>query len=86
MKERYEMIRAMETIIRNLNDERYIDKWLSLGIADGDITEDSTDEDLEWYADTRNFSELMNLFCEIMKNATKGSNQNGVLYCDGVIS
>lgn len=85
MKERAQMVRAMETIMRNLNDEDILDSWLVIGVADGDITEDTTDEELEWYCEDKNFSELMDVFVRIMKRATKGDTR-AVLYCDGIIN
>lgn len=86
MKERLAMVRAMETVIRNLNDESFLDSWLMCGVADGDIDGYETDESLEYYCEDKNFSELMGLFARIMKRATKGENQSGTFYCDGMIS
>ena len=48
-KERIEKVRAMETLARSINDERVFLTWLSLGVADGDITENTPDEELEFY-------------------------------------
>ena len=85
MNERVQMVRAMETIMRNLNDEYIFESWLVMGVADGDITEDTADEELEWYCRDDNFSELMNTFVRIMKRATK-EDTRAVLYCDGIIN
>lgn len=80
MKERAELVRAMETIARNLNDEEIIYSWLLCGVADGDIDEETTDEDLEWYCEDDNLADLMNVFMRCMARARK----SGGLYCDGV--
>lgn len=84
--EKVKMIRAMETVIRNLNDESFMNSWLMCGVPDGDITEDTTDEEIDMNYDDKDLSDFMNLFARIMKRATKGENQNGVFYCNGVIS
>ena len=34
---RIKMLKAMEFIARNINEETILNRWLSLGIADGDI-------------------------------------------------
>ena len=43
---RIRMVKAMEEIIRNLNDEEEIEYWLMYGVADGDISENTPDEDI----------------------------------------
>lgn len=88
LKERAKMVRAMEEVIRNLNDESFIDSWLMGGVADGDINNDTTDEDLEWYCEDRNFADIMALFSRIMYRATKEDYSNkgdGTFYCDRVV-
>ena len=45
-KERVSIIRAMDTIVRSLNDERDILWWLDSGVPDGEINEETTDEEL----------------------------------------
>ena len=82
LKERTTVVRAMETIARCINDEMIFDSWLMVGVADGDITEDTEDEDLEYYCEDDNFAELMDLFLRLMTRAKK----SGGLYCDGVVS
>ena len=37
LDDRVKMVKAMEYIARQVNDERVFDYWLSLGVADGDI-------------------------------------------------
>lgn len=82
VKERIEVIRAMETIARTVNDEEEFGLWLALGVADGDITENTKDEELEYYTDDNTFADLMGTFTRLMRRAHK----NGGLYCDGVLS
>lgn len=82
MKKRIEVIRAMETIARCINDETIFDSWLMLGVADGDITPNTTDEELEIYTEDENFSEIMALFLRLMSQA----NKSGGLYCDNIVS
>lgn len=86
MKSRKQMVLAMETVVRNINNEDYMESWLMGGVADGDLNEDSTWEDVDdWYVEDGNFTDLMNLFCRIMRGATNDG-INGCLYCDGIIS
>lgn len=82
ISERIKVVRAMETIARCVNDESVFDYWLAMGVADGDITDDTTDEDLECYTDDENFADLMSDFLILMGKAGK----SGGLYCDGVVS
>lgn len=35
--ERIKMLKAMEFIARNVNNESFLNGWLALGVADGDI-------------------------------------------------
>ena len=81
-KERIEVIRAMETLARAINDEDIFYQWLVNGVADGDIKEDTSDEELEYYADDEEFAELVSLFLDIMSNAKN----DGGLYIDGIVS
>lgn len=86
--ERIKMVKAMEYIARNLNDEEIFEPWLSVGVADGDIEYGSLEitpddiENLDYYIEDDNFKELMALFLRMMKRA----NESGGLYCDGVVS
>lgn len=81
-KTRVNMVRAMETIARCTNDEYAFNLWLSLGVADGDIDETTTDEELGDYCDDKTFAELMDTFLKLMARAKK----SGGLYCDGITS
>ena len=82
LKKRAEVVRAMETLARCVNDEEIFESWLMCGVADGDITSETTDEDLEYYCEDDNFSELMGRFLRLMTRARK----SGGLYKDGVVS
>lgn len=79
---RAKMVRAMEFIARQVNDEEVFESWLMNGVADGDIDGKETDEDLSYYCEDENFADLMERFLDLMKNAKK----NGGLYCDHVLS
>lgn len=88
--ERIKMVKAMEFIARNLNDEEIFDAWLSVGVADGDIEYGDLSvrlEDIEenfgvrYYTSDENLSALMGLFLRMMARARK----SGGLYCDGVV-
>ena len=81
-KERCEVVRAMETLARAVNDEDVFEGWLILGVADGDIDETTTDEELEWYIQDKNLASLMGTFLDVMKRAKR----SGGLYVDGVVS
>lgn len=87
--ERIKMVKAMEFIARQINDEDIFMGWLYNGVADGDIEYadlNATNDDIEWefdyYIKDENFKDLMNLFVRLMAKAAK----SGGLYCDGVVS
>lgn len=86
--ERVKMVKAMEYIARQVNDESVFDSWLWAGVADGDIGYGDFDyspksvEELSYYLKDKNFGELMTLFTTLMVRAR----QSGGLYCDGVNS
>ena len=81
LHERAEMVRAMERITRSLNDEEIFEAWLIVGVADGDIDGQETDEDLEYYCEDENYADLMGLFLRLMRRAGEGG-----LYSNGIIS
>lgn len=87
-KERIAMVRAMETVCRNLNDEAGIECWFVNGVADGDITEETTDEELEYYVEDDVFADLMDTFAYVMTKYAKrkSSEDGGQFYCDHVCS
>ena len=79
---RAKVVRAMETIARCVNDEEVFYRWLLCGVADGDIDDDTTDEDLEYYCEDKTFADLMERFLDLMTAAKK----SGGLYEDRIIS
>ena len=86
--ERIKMVKAMEFIARQINDELVFDHWLTGGVAVGDIdygdltvNEDDA-EMLDYYLEDENFKDLMQLFLRLMASAKK----NGGLYADGVVA
>lgn len=77
MKERVALVRAMDTVVRSLNNERVINSWLAVGVADEDYK--LPDEDLECYCeDDEDFRDLMSLFRRCVHDSE--------LYCDRVVS
>lgn len=81
--ERIQAVRAMEFLARAVNDEDDILLWLEEGVADGDIDENTTDEELlDYVEDDKTFAELMKTFLCVMHYAEK----DGGLYIDGVVS
>jgi len=79
---RVAMVRAMELVMRQLNDEDIFMSWLVEGVADGDA-EQSDLYIAETYCDDETFKELMGLFVSLMYRV--GKDQSG-LYCDDVLS
>ena len=82
LSKRAKVVRAMETIARCVNDEEVFYRWLLCGIADGDINDDTTDEDLEYYCEDKTFADLMERFLDLMTAAKK----SGGLYEDRIVS
>lgn len=81
--ERIKIVRAMETIARCVNDEEVLYYWLSFGVADGDIDDNTTDDELDYYVgDDDIFADLMQTFLSCMKDAYR----SGGLYVDDVVS
>lgn len=89
--ERMKMVKAMEFICRNINDEEVFETWLIMGVGDGDIKYGDfyvpcaliEEDEAYWYVkDDERFAELMETFLSCMKNAKK----SGGLYCGGVVS
>ena len=82
--DRAEVVKAMETMMRTISCETYIESWLMLGVADGDIKSDTSLEEIieMGYCDDDTFKELMTLFLKGMNKAM----QNGGIYCDGIVS
>lgn len=80
---RAETVRAMDRLVRCINYVDIIESWLSVGVADGDIKEETTNEEIIelGYTSDETFSELMTLFLKLMNRAG-----NGGLFCDGIVS
>ena len=86
IKERKQMVLAVEYICRQINDEGVFEGWLLNGVADGDIPygcfdADFIDDDDSMLEDD-NFKELMECFLRRMSAAGK----SGGLYCDGIVT
>lgn len=83
LKERVSVVRAMDTIVRSLNDERDILWWLDSGVPDGEINEETTDEELYWLVDDdESFADIMSTFIKIMRRQPV----NGAMWVDNVLS
>lgn len=82
LHERADMVRAMEKIARSINDENVFETWLVSGVADGDIDETTTDEELIWYCEDAEFADIMDTFLYVMSKAYK----SGGLYFDNIVS
>ena len=82
LSRRAKVVRAMETIARCVNDEEVFYRWLLCGVADGDIDDDTTDEDLEYYCEDKTFANLMERFLDLMTAAKR----SGGLYEDRIVS
>lgn len=88
LNERMKMVKAMEYIVRQINNEEIFMDWLSEGVADGDIDYGDlvvTVDDklnLEYYVANEHFAQLMDLFLVLMKSAK----HDGGLYCGDVVS
>lgn len=86
--ERIKLVKAMEFVARQVNDEEVFEGWLINGVADGDIeygnleVAEDDKEILDCYIDDENFAELMALFLRIMNRARN----SGGLYCDSIVS
>lgn len=86
--ERIKMVKAMEYIARQVNDEEVFYSWLTVGVADGDIeygdlnVNADDEENLEYYIEDKEFAEIMEVFLSVMKRAKK----SGGLYCDNIVS
>ena len=83
LRERVSVVRAMDTIVRSLNDERDILWWLDSGVPDGEINEETTDEELYWLVDDdESFADIMSIFIKIMRRQPV----NGAMWVDNVLS
>lgn len=83
LKERVSVIRAMDTIVRGLNDEEYVAWWLEDGVPDGEIDEGTADEELYWLVDDdESFADIMSTFIKIMRRQPV----HGAMWVDNVLS
>lgn len=88
MVERIKMVKAMEFIARQINDEEVFEEWLMDGVADGDIrygdlSVDASDfSEFDYYIEDEHFAELMETFLSVLKSAKR----SGGLYCGNVVS
>ena len=88
MMERVKMLKAMEFVCRQINNEDIFMRWLYAGVADGDIPygdfrSEWEDEDMyDYYISEDEFADLMKLFLRLMKQAYN----DGGLFCGGVVS
>lgn len=80
---RADVVRAMDIMVSIINDETIIESWLMVGVADGDITSETTNEEIDelGYTDDKTFMELMTLFLKLMNRAG-----NDGLYFDKILS
>lgn len=82
LKERIKKLRALDSLVRSLNDEDLINVWLMNGVADGDQT--LPDEDWEIYVDTdEDFRDIIHLGLKLLTRAVK---EESGIYIDDVVS
>ena len=83
LKSRVATVRAMDEVIRSLNDENKMMTWLMYGVPDGEIDENTKDEDLRWLVESdAGFADLMYWFIRIMNKVSP----DGGMWVDGVCS
>lgn len=88
-EERIAMVKAMEYIARQVNDENGFMTWLMNGVADGDIPyadfqyRDVSEDDMAlcYVDDDKDFADLMATFLRLMNRARL----SGGLFCGGVV-
>ena len=84
--DRKRMVKAMEFIARQVNDEGVLEGWLMCGVADEDIPyadfDPSTMDDDDWYIQDDNFKDVMDCFLRTMVRASL----SGGLYCGDIVS
>lgn len=83
--DRVKMVKAMEFICRQINNEEIFMDWLDAGVADGDIEYGDLKYNPnfdEYYIEEDEFANLMKLFLRLMKQAYN----DGGLFCGDVVS
>lgn len=71
-KIRKERILQMERIMRKINNESIFESWLLIGVADGDLDESSTWEDVDdYYIESDNYSFITGVFLKLTAEAIK---------------
>ena len=62
---------AMDTLAKCVNDERFYEEWLTLGVAEGDITSltKPEDETVDCYCEDEEFQYLLTTFNRVMHKA-----------------
>lgn len=80
---RAEIVKAMDTMARCINNEDVFEPWLMCGVADGDIDcRTQLDEIVEMgYCEDDTFKDLMTLFLKLMNRASVDG-----IYTDGIVS
>lgn len=73
---RIEAVKSMNTMILNLNDEDFLDRWYTFGVAD-------CDTHYEDYISDSTLHSLLLLFTQIMHDATSDGIR-GTFYVDGI--
>lgn len=77
-KRRAKLVIAMDEIARSLNDENILESWLMCGVADGDIDENTSIEDVieMGYTDDDTYPDIERCFLRCMSRAYK--NESGL--------
>ncbi len=81
-QERYAMIRAMDMLARQTNNEAALEMWFAQGISDGDRDLETPDERLSDYINDDKFADVLDTFLCVMSESYK----QGGLSVDGVDS
>ena len=89
-EERIKMVKAMEYITRQINDEEVFEIWLISGVADGDIeygdlsVKAGDEEEFGTYIEDEDFGDLMQTFLRVMRAAYTVSALTGAMKSAGV--
>ena len=80
--ERYAIIRSMDMLARQTNNETALEMWFEQGISDGDSDTETSDEMLNDYISDEKFRDVLDTFLCVMCESYK----QGGLSVDGVNS